>query len=88
MAFQSGVTTSPNDLLDKIRLFATGSCGYTQLMYQADAGYYRLHLQHAASGQFVHLHSYAGYVAWDGTTSFNRGLAYSPQTDAAGSFSV
>ncbi len=38
MAFQSGITTSPNDLLDKIRLFATGVCGYTQLMYQADAG--------------------------------------------------
>ena len=33
MAFQSGITTSPNDLLDKIRLFATGVCGYTQLMY-------------------------------------------------------
>ena len=45
MAFQSGVTTSPNDLLDKIRLFAIGSCGYTQLLHQADAGYYRLHLQ-------------------------------------------
>ena len=51
MAFQSGVTTSPNDLLDKIRLFATGSCGYAQLMYQADAGYFRLHLQHATTGQ-------------------------------------
>ena len=57
MAFQSGITTSPNDLLDKIRLFATGVCGYTQLKYQADAGYFRLHLQHAASGQFVNLHS-------------------------------
>src|SRR5574340_974849 len=76
MAFQSGITTSANDLLDKIRLFATGSCGYTQLMYQADAGYYRLHLQHAATGQFVHLHSYASYVAWYGSTSFNSGLAY------------
>ena len=57
MAFQSGVTTSPNDLLDKIRLFAIGSCGYTQLLHQADAVYYSLHLQHAASGQFVNLHS-------------------------------
>jgi len=27
MAFQSGITTSANDLLDKIRLFAAGSCG-------------------------------------------------------------
>ena len=84
MAFQSGITTSPNDLLDKIRLFATGVCGYTQLMYQADAGYFRLHLQHAASGQFVNLHSYAGYVAWYGSTSFNSGLAYSSQIVASG----
>ena len=88
MAFQSGITTSPNDLLDKIRLFATGSCGYTQLMYQADAGYYRLHLQHAASGQYVHLHSYASYVAWYGSTSFNSGLAYGSQTVASGSYSL
>jgi hypothetical protein len=88
MAFQSGITTSPNDLLDKIRLFATGVCGYTQLMYQADAGYYRLHLQHAASGQFVNLHSYAGYVAWYGSTGFDSGLAYGSQTVASGSFSV
>ena len=88
MAFQSGITTSPNDLLDKIRLFATGSCGYAQLMYQADAGYFRLHLQHAASGQFVNLHSYAGYLAWYGSTSFNSGLAYSSQTVASGSFSL
>jgi hypothetical protein len=63
MAFQSGITTSPNDLLDKIRLFATTYCAYTQLMYQADAGYYRLHLQHAGSGQYVNLHSYASYIA-------------------------
>ena len=88
MAFQSGVTTSPNDLLDKIRLFAIGSCGYTQLLYQADAGYFRLHLQHAASGQFVNLHSYASYIAWYGSTSFNSGLAYSSQIVASGSFSV
>ena len=33
MAFQSGITTSANDLLDKIRLFAMGACGYAQLMY-------------------------------------------------------
>lgn len=88
MTFQSGITTSPNDLLDKIRLFATGVCGYTQLMYQADAGYYRLHLQHAASGQYVHLHSYATYVAWYGSTSFNSGFAYGAQTVASGSFVV
>ena len=36
MAFQSGVTTSPNDLLDKIRLFAIGSCGYTQLLHYVE----------------------------------------------------
>jgi hypothetical protein len=88
MAFQSGITTSPNDLLDKIRLFATGVCGYTQLMYQADAGYFRLHLQHAASGQFVNLHSYASTIAWYGSTSFNSGLAYGSQTVASGSLSV
>lgn len=88
MAFQSGITTSPNDLLDKIRLFATGACGYTQLMYQADAGYFRLHLQHAASGQFVNLHSYANNIAWGGSTSFNSGLPYGSQTVASGSFSV
>ena len=88
MAFQSGITTSPNDLLDKIRLFATGSCGYTQLMYQADAGYYRLHLQHAASGQLViHAFLHAGYVAWYGSTSFNRtGLQFAEYV-VSGSFS-
>ena len=88
MAFQSGITTSPNDLLDKIRLFAIGSCGYAQLMYQADAGYFRLHLQHAASGQFVNLHSYSGQVNGYGSTSFNSGLAYGSQTVASSSFSV
>jgi len=88
VAFQSGITTSPNDLLDKLRLFATGVCGYSQLMYQADAGYYRLHLQHAATGQFVHLHSYASSIAWYGSTNFNSGLAYSAQTVASGSLSV
>ena len=88
MAFQSGITTSPNDLLDKIRLFATGSCGYTLLMYQADAGYFRLHLQHVATGQVVNLHSYASYVAGYGSTSFSSGLAYASQTVASGSYSV
>ena len=88
MAFQSGITTSPNDLLDKIRLFATGSCGYAQLMYQADASYYRLHLQHAASAQYVHLHSYANTIAWYGSTSFNGALAYAVQTVATGSYSI
>ncbi len=88
MAFQSGITTSPNDLLDKIRLFATGSCGYTQLMYQADAGYFRLHLQHVATGQVVNLHSYASYVAGYGSTNFSSGLAYGSQTVASGSYSV
>lgn len=88
MAFQSGITASPNDLLDKIRLFATGSCGYTELMYQPDAGYYRLHLQHAASGQFVNLHSYASSIACYGSTSFNSGLGYGSQTVASGSLSV
>lgn len=88
MAFQSGITTSPNDLLDKIRLFATGSCGYTQLMYQPDAGYFRLHLQHAASGQFVNLRSSASSISWYGSTSFNSALAYGSQTVASSSFSV
>ncbi|MBK7024048.1 MAG: hypothetical protein IPH41_11265 [Sulfuritalea sp.] len=88
MAFQSGITTSANDLLDKIRLFAMGACGYAQLMYQADAGYLRLHLLHAASGQVVNLHSYAGYIAGYGSTSFNSGAAYSSQTVASGSYSV
>jgi hypothetical protein len=88
MAFQSGITTSANDLLDKIRLFAMGACGYAQLMYQADAGYLRLHLLHAASGQVVNLHSYAGYIAGYGSTSFNSGAAYSSQSVASGSYSV
>ena len=88
MAFQSGITTSANDLLDKIRLFAIGACGYAQLMYQADAGYLRLHLQHAATGQVVNLHSYASYIAGYGSTSFNSGAAYSSQTVASGSYSV
>jgi len=88
MAFQSGITTSPNDLLDKIRLFATGSCGYTQLMYQPDAGYYRLHLQHAATGQYVHLHSYASYIRCYGSTSWNSGAAWNAQTVASGSIDL
>lgn len=88
MAYQSGITTSPNDLLDKIRLFASSACGYTQLMYQADAGYFRLHLQHAATGQFVNLHSYSSYIAAYGSTSFNSGAAYSSQTVASGSNTV
>jgi hypothetical protein len=88
MAFQSGLTTSPNDLLDKIRLFATGSCGYTQLMHQPDAGYYRLHLQHAATDQYVHLHSYSNYITYYGSTSFNGSLAYGSQTVASSSFYI
>jgi len=88
MAFQSGITTSPNDLLDKIRLFATGSCGYTQLMYQPDADYYRLHLQHAATGQYVHLHSYASHIRCYGSTSWNSGAAWDAQTVASGSISL
>ena len=88
MAFQSGITTSANDLLDKIRLFAIGACGYGQLMYQADGGYLRLHLQHAATGQVVNLHSYASYIAGYGSTSFNSGAAYSSQSVASGSYSV
>lgn len=88
MAFQSGTTTSPNDLLDKIRLFATSYCGYTQLMYQADAGYYRLHLQHVATDQYVNLHSYASYISWYGSTSFNSALAYGSQTVSSGSRSL
>lgn len=88
MAFQSGITTSPNDLLDKIRLFATGSCGYTQLMYQPDAGYYRLHLQHVATGQYVNLRSQATSISWYGSTSFNSALAYGSQTVATGSYTL
>ena len=34
----TGITTSPNDLPDKIRLFATTCFGYTQLMYQGRFG--------------------------------------------------
>ena len=88
MAFQSGITTSPNDLLDKIRLFATTYCGYTQLMYQADSGYYRLHLQHAGSGQYVNLHSWSSYIAAYGSTAFSSGLAYGSQTVSGGSISA
>ena len=88
MAFQSGITTSANDLLDKIRIFATGFCGYVQLMYQADAGFFRLHLQHATTGQVVNLHSNSNYVSGYGSTSFSSGLAYASQTVASGSFSV
>ncbi len=63
MAFQSGITTSANDLLDKIRLFATGSCGYTQLMYQADAHHHRLDLRHPKTGEYGHREAHAGHRA-------------------------
>lgn len=88
MSFQSGLITSANDLLDKIRLFASGSCNYSVEKYAADAGYYRLHLSHAASGQVVNLHSYSTYVSLYGSTSFDGALGYGSQTVATGSFSV
>lgn len=85
MAFQSGITTSTNDLIDKIRLFAVGSCGYTQLMHQPDSGFFRLHMQHAASGQFINLRSASSSISWYGSTSFNSALAYGSQTVASNS---
>jgi hypothetical protein len=84
MAFQSGITTSPNDLLDKIRLFATEQCGYTQLMWAAqDTNFFRLHLQHAASGQFVNFRSYSASISYYGSTSWNSAAAWNAQTVAS-----
>ena len=82
MAFQSGIATSSNDLLDKIRLFATGSCGYTQLMYQPDGSYYRLHLQHT-SGQIVNLHSYSNEIRFYGSTGWNSNAGWDRQAVAS-----
>ena len=87
MAFQSGITTSSNDLLDKIRLFATGSCGYTQLMYRPDASYYRLHLRHA-SGQIVNMHSYSNEIRFYGSTGWNSNAGWGRQTVASRTLSV
>lgn len=87
MAFQSGITTSSNDLLDKIRLFATGSCGYTQLMYQPDGTYYRLHLQHT-SGQIVNMHSYSGEIRFYGSTGWNSSAGWDSQAVASAMLSV
>ena len=87
MTFQSGLTTSPNDLLDKIRVFATAN-GWTQNLYGADAGYYRLHLQHTASGQYANLHSYSSYIYGYGSTGFNSGLAYASQPGAGSAITL
>lgn len=86
MAYASGTASSPNDLLDKIRLFATGSCGYTEALYTADAGYFRLHLTHpSGGGQVVNLHSYASYLTGYPSTDFDALKAYASQTVAGSS---
>ena len=84
MAFQSGITPSANDLLDKIRLFATSVCGYEQRRFgPIDGSYLHLHLAHPASGQIVNLRSYSGALNFYGSTAFDNALSFGSQVVAS-----
>ena len=89
MAFQSGITTSANDLLDKIRLFATSVCGYEQRRFgPIDSSYLHLHLAHPASGQIVNLRSYNGALNFYASTSFDSTLSFGSQVVASGMIGI
>lgn len=76
MAYQTGTANSPDDLLDKLRLFAAAQ-GWTVNAWTVDAGFHRLHLE--KSGQWVNLHSFADYIEIIGSTGYSAGSAWNAQ---------
>lgn len=79
MAYATGTAASPDALLSAIRSFAIASCGFTENLYAADAGFNRLHLAHASSGQFVDLHSFSTTLNLRASAGFNSGSAWNAQ---------
>lgn len=68
MGYQSGTSTGPNDLLDKLRTFLIGE-GWTVNDYSADGTGYRLHVQKVAqSGGPTMYFNFRSAIAETGTT--------------------
>uniref|UniRef100_A0A6M3L521 Putative structural protein n=1 Tax=viral metagenome TaxID=1070528 RepID=A0A6M3L521_9ZZZZ len=91
MAFETQAASSPNDLLDKVRLFLVAN-GWTQNGWAAVGSGYRLHIQ--KGNQYVNLRSAtneqpldsntAGYgIAAYGSDGYDGGLAWSAQPGAS-----
>ncbi len=80
MAYQTGTASSVADLIDKLRLFAVGQCGYALLMHAPIGGSdHRLHLHHGATGQYVNIYTISSNVYFYGSTGFNASLGHDEQ---------
>jgi len=93
MAYTTGTATDYHDLMDKLRLWLTGTVGWTQLRWTAPASITdtaELWVRGPGAGTdrqvFVGLQSYAdaanGYYCWDvaGSTNFDSGLSFALQS--------
>jgi len=67
MSYEAGVSTGPNDLLDKLRIFLLAD-GWTVNLHAAIGAGYRLHVQKAATDATVMYFNFRSAIAETGTT--------------------
>lgn len=67
MAYQTGTSTGPNDLIDKLRTFLEGD-GWTTNLFTTVGSGYRLHVQKTASDSTVMYFNFRSAIAEHGTT--------------------
>ena len=67
MSYQTGTSTGPNDLLDKIRTFLLAD-GWTENLYTSIGAGYRLHMQKTASDSTVMYFNFRSAIAETGST--------------------
>ncbi|HUS74341.1 MAG TPA: hypothetical protein VMY06_14880 [Sedimentisphaerales bacterium] len=67
MSYQAGVSTGPNDLIDKLRIFLLAE-GWTVNLFAAIGAGYRLHVQKTAADATVMYFNFRSAIAETGTT--------------------
>lgn len=76
MAYETGISSGTDDLLDKLRLFAIAQ-GWTVNLHEVEGDGYRLHMN--SGTQYVNLRSAPSDIYLRGSTGFDGGSAWNAQ---------